>query len=84
MTNKRWQKDGSCSACLLVIFFFSMNKSHIQTFSRVTEQPQGQHSDARKLAHAKYFVALYFRHYATSLKVVGSRPDEVKEFFQFT
>jgi hypothetical protein len=26
----------------------------------------------------------WLRHYATSRKVVGSRPDEANEFFQFT
>jgi hypothetical protein len=32
-------------------------------------------------AHA---VAYCLRHYATSRKVAGSRPDEVNEFLQFT
>jgi hypothetical protein len=28
--------------------------------------------------------AQWLRHYATSLKVADSRPDEVNEFFEFT
>jgi hypothetical protein len=36
------------------------------------------------LATSKYFYPRWLRHYATSRKVAGSRPDEINEFFQFT
>jgi hypothetical protein len=35
-------------------------------------------------AHILITVALWLRHYATSLMVVGSRPDGMNEFFKIT
>jgi hypothetical protein len=40
--------------------------------------------DKNSLTFLGHVVAKWLRHYATSLKITGSRPYEVNEFFQFT